>query len=67
MNEAINLQERQETISILIPAESWKLQVGDNDPIKLDHVKVDFAVSRSTESLEIASRRIAELLLSPIR
>jgi Restriction endonuclease len=62
MNDAIK-SAGPKAIRITVPSGSWLIQVGSNSPIPFDGIVCAFDVDETQEMLEIASQRVAELIL----
>lgn len=63
MNDAIKPAGPM-AIRIAIPADGWAIQVDQNPPIPFKGIVVEFDVDEEKHTVEIASQRIAELILS---
>jgi hypothetical protein len=63
MNDAI-ASAGPKIIRIVVPAERWQLQVKGNPPIPFEGIVVNFGVDEERHTIEVASQRIAELILS---
>jgi hypothetical protein len=63
MNEAIE-PAGPKAVRIAIPADEWQIQVGHGEPITFKGIIVNFDVDEERHILEVASKRIAELVLS---
>lgn len=44
--------------------EGWSIQVGTNPPIPFDHIDLRYNYAKASETLEVTSKRVAELLVS---
>lgn len=63
MNEVI-APAGPKAIRIVIPAEGWQIQVDQNPPIPFGGIVVNFDVDEERYAIEVASKRIAQLVLS---
>jgi hypothetical protein len=63
MNDAIS-QAGPKAIRIVVPAEGWQIQINQNPPIPFEEIVVTFDVDEERHAIEVASKRIAELVLS---
>lgn len=63
MNDAIK-PAGPKAIRIAIPADGWEIQVDGNLPIPFKGIVVEFDVDEEKHTFEIASQRIAELIIS---
>src|SRR6202040_2848556 len=51
-------------IRITIPPDGWHIQIDQNPPFEFDGIEVTFDVDEQRHTIEVASKHIAELVLS---
>jgi hypothetical protein len=63
MNDAL-APARPKAIEITIPSDGWSIQVDHNPPIRFEGIIVTFDMDEERHSIEVVSKRVAELILS---